>query len=492
MNILLANMPIQFNKKESLEPPLGVCYLAGMLKDNDGVKVFLRDYEVTPFSGKTLKEDLLGLNIDLLGVSFRTASYRSAKEYIKAARDVNRKIFVVTGGHHATAFPKETLMDLGCDVVVMGEGEHTFKELVERLMKDSSLEGLEGITYKRTDFKTITNSPRTPIDNLDMLPWPARELLDIDKYSVMTILTSRGCPFNCIYCDKGISTRSVKFRSSDNIFDEIKYITTRLNKKRLYIVDDHFFLSKKRLEKILDRIISEKIPVKWTCQARVDGISRDILEKAKQSGCEQIMYGIETGDERELEYIRKEASLYQAESAVKFTKEAGITARTNFMLGFPVSDRHSIRNTINFAKKLNPDIVRFFAVSPLPNTELWDDIYGKGHIPGDIKWEDIDFFRPSFDIKNIPRDEISLYVTSAYWHVLKKDFIKEITWGFLPGIVRLAYLSFKTRRLRGNISKAFPRSVNLILDNLHQIREKSPGQIFTFFKKVYRLEKTLR
>lgn len=491
MNILLANMPINFNRRESLEPPLGICYIASMLKNISGVRMFLRDYEVTSFTDGTLRKDLLGLKIDVVGVSFRTASFRSAKEYIKKARAVKGNIFVVGGGHHATAFPEETLMDLECDAIVKGEGEYTFKELVERLMRNLSLEGLEGITYKKDNSGIVSNNARSPIEDIDRLPWPAREFLVLDEYSVITVLTSRGCPFNCIYCDKGISTRNVKFRSADNIFDEIKYIIRRLNKKRLYIVDDHFFLNRNRLEPILDRMIKENLRPKWTCQARVDGISKDILQKAKQAGCEQIIYGIETGDEAELKYMRKNTTLYEAESVVRFTKETGITARVNFMVGFPVSMRQSIRNTINFARKLEPDIVRFFAVSPLPNTDLWDDIYGKGHIPENIKWEDIDFFRPSFDIKGISREEISLYVTAGYWHVLKRDFLREITLGFFPSVLKLFCMVFKTRRIRGNISKAFPRATNLILDNLHQIKGKNLKEIFIFLKKVCELERSL-
>ena len=320
---------------------------------------------------------------------------------------------------------------------------------------------------------------------------PASELLDLDKYNIITLITSRGCPYNCIYCDKSISTRQVKFRSADKIFDEIKYITTGLNKKKLYIVDDHFFLRKDRVEPILDRIIAERLPIKWICQSRVDGISEDILRKAKQSGCEQIIYGIETGDEDELKYIRKGTTLSEAEASVRFTKETGIITRVNFMLGFPISTKQSIRNTINFAKMLKPDIVRFFAVSPLPNTDLWDDIFGKRHINTNMKWEEIDFFKPSFDIKGIPREEISLYITAGYWHVLKRDFIREIMLRFLRNMFKLIYLSIKTRRIRGNISKVFVRSVNLFIDNMHQIKGKNFCEIFDFFRKVHHLEKTL-
>lgn len=491
MNILLANMPIKFNHRENREPPLGICYIASMLKDLYSTNVFLKDYEVSRFSDEKLKKDLEELKIDILGISFRTASYHSAKQFIKKAIDINRNIFIVAGGHHATAFPKETLMDLGADAVVIGEGEYTFRELVERLIKKIPLEGLEGIIYKNKNSDIVLNKKREHIKNLDALPLPARELLDIDKYNVITLLTSRGCPYNCIYCDKGISTRKVKFRSADKIFDEIKYIVTCLKRKRLYIVDDHFFLRKDRLEHILDKIIAEKLSVKWICQSRVDGITMDILKKAKQAGCEQIIYGIESGDERELKYIRKSANNHEAEAAVRLANKNGITVRANFMLGFPISTRQSIRNTINFAKKLKPDIVRFFSVSPLPNTYLWDNIYGKGCVPEDIKWENIDFFKPSFDMKGIPREELSLYITAAYWHLLKTDFLTEITIKLFPNLIKLLCLIIKTRKIRGNISRVFQRSVNLVIDNIHQIKGKNFWEIFKFSKKVHYLEKVL-
>lgn len=491
MNVLLANMPIEFNKRENLEPPLGICYIAANLKTIDGVNVYLKDYEVSHFSDAELKKDISELGIDIVGVSFRTASYRSAKEFIAGVKAVKKDIFITAGGHHATAFPKETLLDLKCDAIVAGEGEYTFRELVERLSAGLTLKGLDGVVYLDGDSNVVANNRRKPIEDIDLLPFPARELLDLASYNVLTILTSRGCPFNCIYCDKGISTRSVKFRSAESIFNEIRHIVKDLGKNKLYVVDDHFFLNKNRLLPVLNRIIEERLPVSWVCQARVDGISEDVLAAAKKAGCEQIMFGIETGDETELAYMRKSASLDAAARAVELTKKSGITARANFMLGFPVSTKDTMRNTIKFAKKIMPDIVRFFAVSPLPNTDLWDDIYGKGRIPDGIRWENIDFYRPSFDIKGLSREDVSLYVSAGYWHVLKGAFLMEVTVYLIPNMAKLAYLIFRTGKLRGNISKAFPRSINLIMDNLHQIRGKRLPEVIKFLKAVNSLERTL-
>ena len=475
MKVLLANMPIKFNSNENLEPPLGISYIGAVLKE-DGNTVHLKDYEVDEFETTNLEQFIKKHGIQIVGVSFRTASYRSAKEFTKTVKSINCDIKIVLGGQHVTAFPEETLSDMKCDIAIRGEGEYTFRDLIREIKK-------------KKDFNRIYNA--TPIVDINALPMPLREGLPLEKYNVITIITSRGCPFNCIYCDKGVSTRTVKFRSAEKVLKEIRYIVKTLKKKRLYIVDDYFILNRKNAEDILDSIIGEKLSITWTCQARVDGIDRRIIEKAKKAGCEQIMFGIESGDEQELKYMRKETTNKQAAGAVALTKEYGITARANFMLGFPISTKEMARNTIKFAKKLRPDIVRFFAVAPLPNTDLWRELYGDKFNANDISWDSIDFFKPNFDTIEIKKNEIPLYVSAAYWHVLKLDFLKEITLFLIPKMAKVLYLCFKTGRVRGNISRVFPRSVNLILDNLHQLEGVGVKEKIKFLSEAWRLERTI-
>lgn len=472
MKILLANMPIKFNKKENLEPPLGISYIGAVLKEK-GYEVFLKDYEVEHFNPGELVRFVKEKNIGIVGTSFRTASYNSGKIFVDSLSSVRPDIKIIAGGHHATAFPENTILDLGCDIIIRGEGEYTAGELIGAIEKGLPLIDIKGISYK--DGPYIKNNPdREPITELDKLPFPDRDGLSYDSYTLATIITSRGCPFGCIYCDKGVSTKKVQYRSPDNIIEEIIFITKRFNKHRLYIVDDHFFLKKDRTNAILDKIISLGLDIKWVCQARADGVDEDILIKAKRSGCEQIMFGLETGDEMELRYIKKQNTLEQAEKAVYLTKKAGIKARTNFMMGFPVSTHASTRNTIRFAERIQPDIVRFFAVTPLPNTELWEKLYGdKKEITG-INWAIFDFYNPSFETKELKRSDISLYVLAGYWHVLKKRFIPETTVFFFPNMIRLLTKVIRTKKLRGNISQYFPASINLIRDILPPLLKKGP------------------
>ncbi|MBL7197022.1 MAG: cobalamin-dependent protein [Candidatus Omnitrophica bacterium] len=471
MNILLANMPIQFNSQENLEPPLGIVYIAGVLEKN-GKNVYLKDFEVENFSESILEEIIKKYNIDLVGISFRTASYGSAKKFANLLKKINRNIKIVIGGHHTTAFPESTLIDIECDIAVRGEGEYAFLDIVNALEKDKSLQGIEGISFKYNG-RIFYNPERKPIDNLDLLPFPARHLLAIDKYTVMTILTSRGCPFSCIYCDKGVSGKKVSLRSPENVYQEILDIAKRFRKKRLYIVDDFFFLNKQRVNKLLDMIIdNENLRVNWICQARVDGVNKQLLKKAKKSGCSQIIYGVETGDKEELEYIKKQTTIEQAEEAIRLTKKVGITARTNFMLGFPISTHKSIENTIKFAKRISPDLVRFFSVSPLPNTELWNYIYGEKTDLRNFNWDEFDFYNPDFAPHQLTKDNITIYAIFGYSYTLGKRTISEIVIGLIPNLARLFLSILKSGRIRGNISLHFPVTVNLFLDTWRLIKNK--------------------
>jgi len=483
-------MPIVFNKRENLEPPLGISYMGAMLAQA-GHKVFLKDYEIEHFSKENIASFVANNKIGLVGISFRTASYKSAKIFVEALEQVRNDVLIVAGGHHASAFPEHTISNMPCDVVVKGEGEYAINELAEAVECQRSLEGIKGITY-RSGGQIIDNEQRPPIIDLDELPFPERQKLPYEHYNVATILTSRGCPFSCIYCDKGISTRQVKFRTPENIYRELSQVNKAYPDKRIYFVDDHFFLAKERLNKIFDLIEKNKIKFSWVCQARADGVDAEILKRAKEIGCELIMYGIESGDPSELEYMRKQATTQQARTAIMLTNEAGIRVRTNFMLGFPISTHKTVRNTIKFAGSVPADVVRFFSVAPLPNTELWDRVYGRDIDLNKIRWDEFDFYTPTFPIPGLSCKDISAYVGAAYIHVLKKKVLRELTLTFLPRFIKLLYLGCKTRRLRGNVSIVYPSTVNLLLDLNSATHSRGLWGKIRFFIDALKLEKKLK
>ena len=217
MKILLVNTPIRFNSWQNLEMPLGIAYIAAEL-EKCRHQVAIKDYEVEFFSTEQLEKDVSDFNPDIIGISFRSSSYGAAKKIAAFIKSIKPDIYIVLGGHHASAFSKETLMDIPADFVVRGEGEYVMRDLVEMISKKWDFAKISGLTY-RFNGQIIDSPPAENIADLDSISFPAWHLLPIDKYVTGSILTSRGCPFDCIYCDKGVSTRRVRFRAIETIYN---------------------------------------------------------------------------------------------------------------------------------------------------------------------------------------------------------------------------------------------------------------------------------
>ena len=491
MKILLLNMPVKFNSWQNLEMPLGIAYIASELEKH-GHNVEIIDYEVEPFGKIEFQNILNSSKPEVIGVSFRSSSYASAKNICSLIRQTNPDIKIALGGHHATAFPEDTLKDMNADFIVRQEGEYVMARLLEALNGDDDLDKIKALTYRKGEM-IINNEPGEFIEDLDALSFPAWHLLPIERYVTGSILTSRGCPFSCIYCDKGISTRKVRFRSPQNIYQEIVAFEERYKKRRIYFVDDYFLLNKNRLLEIFNLITrDERLRFKWYCQARVDGVDSEILDSAKKSGCEMITFGIETGDKDELNYINKKATLEQAQRAITLAKNEGIKTRANFMIGFPISTPKTIGNSIRFAKIINADLYRFFIVSPLPNTVLWDRVEALHPEITQIGWDKFDFYSPSFDTVEIKKEDLIKYVMASYLYVLRDKIIWELTIGFVPRGIKLLYLSLRSRRIRGNLSIAFPACVNLFLESWFIIRNLKKGDRLNYIKAMFKLAASIK
>lgn len=262
-------------------------------------------------------------------------------------------------------------------------------EICKKLEKKKSLKGTKGLLYKNKG-KIVTNSPRPLIKNLDELPFPAIDILPLNKYysaytkhaKFANILTSRGCPGRCIYCNKLIFGYNVRLRSAENIFKEIKYLHDNYGYVEFHIVDDLFTQDRDRVLKFCQLINQSGMKIFWKLGngVRVGSVDYELLKKMKESGCYSISFGIESGNQQILNNIKKGQTLKMCKDAVEWANKLGIFTVGFFMIGNLEENEKTIRDTIEFAKSLPLDVAQFSILVPFPGTEIRGIIENEGKI----------------------------------------------------------------------------------------------------------------
>ncbi|MBU1627757.1 B12-binding domain-containing radical SAM protein [bacterium] len=388
MKVVLVHPPIsreeEFGNLQNVGniiPPLGIAYI-GALLEREKIPVRLVDCAPYLTTHEELSKILVEEKPDIIGYSATTLLYVNTIQAAKNARKVCPKALIVTGGAHVTAVPEETMQEDFFDVGIIGEGEYTFMEIANKVKNnDRDFSGVKGIIY-RSNGKVITNEARPFIKNLDELPLPARHLLpplkdyspspvSVRKLPWAHMITSRGCPYPCAFCDTKVFGQKFRKFSAEYVVEEIENVIKVHGAKEIRFLDDIFPLDRKRFFKIAEEMRKRKLKFPWTCQARVDNVDKELLQGLKDAGCWQILYGLESGDEAHLQKIlRKTVTLEQSRKAVELAKEVGLSVRADFLVGFPGDTHESFKKTVEFAKSLKLDVAHFNGFTPLPGTEL--------------------------------------------------------------------------------------------------------------------------
>lgn len=374
----------KWNKKANDYPPLGLAYLAAVL-EREGHEIKIFDFSLDPHT--SLEDDVQAVctfDPHLVGITAMTSVYHSALETATLLKAYLGRPIVI-GGPHATVYPERVLAESPViDYVVRGEGEETIQELVHALCGNGDLSAVRGLTYKIRG-EILSNPDRPLITDLDALPFPARHLFDLKRYGLRTpegqpmatILSSRGCPYHCSYCFKGIVGRTYRQRSPENIIAEIKQVIAQYGIRNFYFIDDLFTIDQRRLEAITEQLIREQLDIRWQCLGRVDRVNAEILRKMYEAGCRRIHFGIESGNEEVLRRIGKGIKPEQVRQAVRWAQEAGIHVKGYFMLGLPGDTEETMQQTVDFAVELNLDDAMFSLTTPFPGTRLWDELVKK-------------------------------------------------------------------------------------------------------------------
>jgi len=357
-----------------------------ILKDTGLIKVGLTDEQIS----ESVKE----FNPDIVGISNQFTSQASTMfEVSDLVKKIDKKITVVVGGVHPSSDPLRCIKYKNIDFVITGEGEYAFLQLINSLNENKDFKNIKGLLYKIND-RIYSNLPYLPIENLDEIPFPAYHLLPIvksieiskldqsmrntDKTGYLPVISSRGCPFSCIFCGANLLvSKKWRFRSPKNFVDEIEFLKNKYNISTFTFEDSNFTLDQERAQKICDEIIKRKLNIKWSLPngIRADKVNDELISKIKEAGCHSVTLGIEHGNQEYLnKFINKALDLKNVERAVKIIKKYKISVSGFFMMGFPNETIDLIDDTISFAIKLARKgmMPLFSIVIPLPGTVLAD------------------------------------------------------------------------------------------------------------------------
>ncbi len=372
------------------EVELGLLYMASFL-NKKGCEVEILDLQVCEQPEKSLKEKVITYQPDIIGITAYTSFIHIASEIAHTCKSLIRTKIIV-GGHHPSALPYQTLKEFPLfDYVIFGEGEVTLYETIEKIKNNQPLDNVKGLAF-RLGNEIKVNEIREPISDLDSLPFPAREKIDIRKYIAMpcdyirlpqtNVITTRGCLWECKYCSRtGSRLRTTLFaRSPENIIAEI---VSCIEKYKVYdyrFVDDIFTYDRNRVIEICNLIKKNKLDINWLCYSRADAVDKELLKIMKDSGCFHIKYGCEVGTQENLNRLDKRIDLQQCINAIKWTKEVGIETLSGFIIGIPGETLKDIKDTIRFAIKTSPDIAAIASCSFFPGSRFYKEAQEKGSL----------------------------------------------------------------------------------------------------------------
>lgn len=401
MKLVLVNPPWKigensiFSQIGAVYPPLGIAFIAGVLKNNPNVVVNIIDGVATGISLEEYGEQIKKENPDVVGITAFTTTFLNALATAEKTKEVAPNCVVIMGGPHPTILPEEPLSTGFVDIVVRGEGEETMKELVSCNFDKSRMKTILGISFRDDKNRIIHNQSRPLIKDMDKLPMPAYDKLPMHLYRptsgtfkrlpTASMITSRGCPFNCIYCSKAIFGKTYRSRSVTKVLEEMEYLINKYGIREITFQDDVFTMDMNRTEKICDMIIAKKLDITWSCSTRINLISENLLKKMAKAGCVSIEYGIESGDTNVLQFMRKGITIEDAKNVIKMTRKADIETRASYIIGMPLDNRETIKKTIQVSRELDSDFIIFNIAIPFPGTELYDIVKREGRLLYDKK-----------------------------------------------------------------------------------------------------------
>ena len=423
MKILFIHPPSNVNLKiqKGLKyPPLGIAFVAAVsLEQGHNVRIFDANVEKNPF--QSLRVLIREFQPEVVGISFTSLLSDSAHYVAAFVKTASPGVAVVAGGYHPTAQPFDVIKDSNFDAVVAGEGEITFIEWLKAYAsKDKDYSLINGLVFRKNG-RIIVNPARELMPSLDTLPLPAYGLLPIARYSSMvstcapyvTFIRSRGCPFNCIFCGvQKMFGKVYRVQSPQKTVSEIERLVKEFKIREILFKDSDFLIDKNNVIELCRALNEKRFNFIWSCNGRVDMIDEGIASLMKRSGCRMITYGIESGNQDILNNLKKDFTLEQAARAVQVTKKAGIQVTLNIIFGSPEETEETIRQTLAFVKRLDPNYLNCAYLTAFPGSRLYDDALDNGWFIGG-KPDSFAYEQLRLNATKMPVKELSASVKNA-------------------------------------------------------------------------------
>lgn len=410
MKILLIYPPVSIYGTGKVSPhmPLGLAYIASYLERMKhevkiidalaaGKDIVRKKGKLTQIglTDKMVENEIKRFNPDVVGISVMfTAFKEDAYRMARIAKKVNKNIVTVMGGAHVSINLKEPLKNKEVDVAVRGEGELTFKSLLDAIKNNKPLGSVTSIGFK--EKRKIVETQATPlVKDLDEIPFPARHLLPMELYDdksskfskghpAFTMITSRGCPNHCVYCSiHSVWEHKWRGRSAKNVVDEIEELVNKYSAKEIAFLDDSMSVDKQRMNDICDEIIKRKVKFFWTTPNGIAHwtLDKKLLKKMKKAGCYRITFGIESGNPDMRRWVGKPFSLEQAKELTRYANNIGMWTIATNIIGFPYETKEQIRDTIKFAIDSDVDFALFYRLGPRPGTPVYEVFKKEGWLP---------------------------------------------------------------------------------------------------------------
>lgn len=318
-------------------------------------------------------------SFDLIGITVYSPVYYEVIDVFNRVRKSFPGVPVCLGGPYVTTIMEEIFQKTPADFAVFGEGEVTFSELIAHLKGDKKPEEIPGLMYLNGNGQIVTNPPRDHIVDLNNIPFPAWDIFPMERYPLHRMVTSRGCPYRCAWCNSSsIWFKSYRVREPENMIEEIELLLNNYGKKIFVFGDNSFNIDSERVNRFCDLLLERNIKILWSASMRADMMTQELAHKMKKAGCYNVAIGIESANNEILARINKGTTIEKIDAGIKMLKKAGIEVMSQYVIGSPFETLDTIKESVEYAKKSDCDYSNFYTVLPFKGTPQWDYILQNG------------------------------------------------------------------------------------------------------------------